>query len=431
MFLETGLIGLGVMLALLILRVPVAIALIGVSIGGIAAMMGSDVAISMLASKPYDFLSKWTLSAVPMFLLMGFVSYHTGLTAGLFNAAKVVFRWLPGGLAISSVFASSGFAAVSGSSVACAAAMGKIAIPEMVRSGYKPSFACGTIAAGGTIGALIPPSILMIIYGTFTQTSITSIFLGGIIIGLVTALAYSLVILLVSFFRPDVVPRHEKGSLDYTVSQAIREIWPVLVLGVIIFGGMFSGVFTATEAGAIGAGGAIVIALILRRLDLARFKTSMLETLSTTSSLLIIGIGASMFTVFLSLSGVSGAVGDLLADWQLSYLQLMLMIVLVYLVLGLFMEPFGAMLITLPIFLPILSDLGISLIWFGVLVVKLLEIGMITPPVGMNIFVIRGVASQYASLVDIFKGVTLFLVADLFIVALMVFAPEFVMILTK
>lgn len=431
MFLETGLIGLGVMLALLILRVPVAIALIGVSIGGIAAMMGSDVAISMLASKPYDFLSKWTLSAVPMFLLMGFVSYHTGLTAGLFNAAKVVFRWLPGGLAISSVFASSGFAAVSGSSVACAAAMGKIAIPEMVRSGYKPSFACGTIAAGGTIGALIPPSILMIIYGTFTQTSITSIFLGGIVIGLVTALAYSLVILLVSFFRPDVVPRHEKGSLDYTVSQAIREIWPVLVLGVIIFGGMFSGVFTATEAGAIGAGGAIVIALILRRLDLATFKTSMLETLSTTSSLLIIGIGASMFTVFLSLSGVSGAVGDLLADWQLSYLQLMLMIVLVYLVLGLFMEPFGAMLITLPIFLPILSDLGISLIWFGVLVVKLLEIGMITPPVGMNIFVIRGVASQYASLMDIFKGVTLFLVADLFIVALMVFAPEFVMILTK
>ncbi len=430
MFLETGLIGLGILLALLVLRVPVAIALIGVSIGGIAAMMGTDVAVSMLASKPYDFLSKWTLSAVPMFLLMGFVSYHTGLTAGLFNAAKVVFRWLPGGLAISSVFASSGFAAVSGSSVACAAAMGKIAIPEMVRSGYKPSFACGTVAAGGTIGALIPPSILMIIYGTFTQTSITNIFLGGIIIGLVTALAYSLVILLVSFFRPDVVPRHEKGSLDYTVGQAVREIWPVLVLGIIIFGGMFSGVFTATEAGAIGAGGAIVISMILRRLDLATFKTAMLETLSTTSSLLIIGIGASMFTVFLSLSGVSGAVGDLLANWDLSYLQLMLMIVGVYLILGLFMEPFGAMLITLPIFLPILADFGVSLIWFGVLVVKLLEIGMITPPVGMNIFVIRGVASQYASLTDIFRGVTPFLVADLFIVALMVFAPEFVMILT-
>jgi len=430
MSLETGLIGLGILLALLILRVPVAIALIGVSLGGIASMMGSDVAVSMLASKPYDFLSKWTLSAVPMFLLMGFVSYHTGLTAGLFNAAKVVFRWLPGGLAISSIFASSGFAAVSGSSVACAAAMGKIAIPEMVRSGYKPSFACGTIAAGGTIGALIPPSILMIIYGTFTQTSITNIFLGGIVIGLVTAVAYSLVIMLVSFFRPDIVPRHENGALDYTVAQAIREIWPVLVLGGIIFGGMFSGVFTATEAGAIGAGGAIIISLMLRRLDLSIFKTALLETLATTSSLLIIGIGASMFTVFLSLSGVSGAVGDLLAAWDLSFLQLMLMIVVVYLVLGLFMEPFGAMLITLPIFLPILDSFQVSLIWFGVLVVKLLEIGMITPPVGMNIFVIRGVAAKYASLVDIFRGVTLFLVADLSIVALMVLAPEFVMILS-
>ncbi|MGF2687547.1 TRAP transporter large permease [Marinobacter sp. DUT-3] len=430
MSLETGLIGLGILLALLILRVPVAIALIGVSLGGIAAMMGSDVAVSMLASKPYDFLSKWTLSAVPMFLLMGFVSYHTGLTAGLFNAAKVVFRWLPGGLAISSIFASSGFAAVSGSSVACAAAMGKIAIPEMVRSGYKPSFACGTIAAGGTIGALIPPSILMIIYGTFTQTSITNIFLGGIVIGLVTAVAYSLVVMLVSFFRPDIVPRHENGALDYTVAQAVREIWPVLVLGGIIFGGMFSGVFTATEAGAIGAGGAIIISLMLRRLDLNIFKTALLETLATTSSLLIIGIGASMFTVFLSLSGVSGAVGDLLAAWDLSFLQLMLMIVAVYLVLGLFMEPFGAMLITLPIFLPILDSFQVSLIWFGVLVVKLLEIGMITPPVGMNIFVIRGVAAKYASLVDIFRGVTLFLVADLFIVALMVLAPEFVMILS-
>ncbi|MDK2779600.1 MAG: TRAP transporter large permease [Pseudomonadota bacterium] len=429
MFLETGLIGLGILLLLLILGVPVAVALIGVSLGGIAAMMGTDVAVSMLASKPYDFLSKWTLSAVPMFLLMGFISYHTGLTAGLFNAAKVVFRWMPGGLAISSVVASSGFAAVSGSSVACAAAMGKIAIPEMVRSGYKPSFACGTIAAGGTIGALIPPSILMIIYGTFTQTFITNIFLGGIVIGILTAVAYSVVIMLVSFFRPDIVPRHEEGSLDYTVAEAMREVWPVLLLGLIIFGGMFSGFFTATEAGAIGAGGAIIIALLLRRLNLSVFKTSLLETLSTTSSLLIIGIGASMFTVFLSLSGVSGAVGDLLAEWQLGYLQLMLMIVVVYLILGLFMEPFGAMLITLPIFLPVLGDFQVSLIWFGVLVVKLLEIGMITPPVGMNIFVIRGVAAQYASLVDIFRGVTPFLIADLLIVVLMVFAPEFVLML--
>lgn len=430
MSVEIGLMGLGAMLLLLALRVPVGLTLIGVSIAGIAAMMGWDTAIGMLSSKPYDFVAKWTLSAVPMFLLMGFVTYHTGLTEGLFNAAKVVFRWLPGGLAISSVFASSGFAAVSGSSIACAAAMGRIAIPEMVRGGYKPSFACGTIAAGGTIGALIPPSILMIVYGTFAQTSITQVFLGGLVIGLLTALGYSLIILMLSWLRPDIVPREAEGARDYTVAQAIREIWPVLVLGVMIFGGMFSGFFTATEAGAVGAAGAIIISALLGRLPLATLKTALLETLSTTSALLIIGIGASMFTVFLSLSGLSGYISDLVTGWSPSYLQLMLVMVAIYLVLGLFMEPFGAMLITLPIFLPVLQEYSLSLIWFGVLLVKLLEIGMITPPVGMNIFVIRGVASQYASLVDIFKGVAVFLIADLLIVALIIAFPELVLVLT-
>jgi tripartite ATP-independent transporter DctM subunit len=269
----------------------------------------------------------------------------------------------------------------------------------------------------------------MIIYGTFTQTSITEVFLGGIVIGLVTAIAYSIVVLLVSAVRPDIVPRHEKGAFDYSISQAVREIWPVLVLGVLIFGGLFSGVFTATEAGAMGAAGAIVIAWVLGRLDLQTFKTALLETLSTTATLLIIGVGATMFTVFLSLSGVASAIGGLLDNWSLGYLEMILIIIAVYLVLGLFMEPFGAMLITLPIFLPVLDSFDVSLVWFGVLVVKLLEIGMITPPVGMNIFVIRGVASSYCSLMDVFKGVTWFLVADLFILALMVFAPEFVMIL--
>jgi tripartite ATP-independent transporter DctM subunit len=430
MQIEIGFYSIVCLLILLAFRIPVAIALIGVSIGGISAILNFDVALSMLTSKPYEFLSKWTLSAVPMFLMMGFVCYHSGLTAGLFSFAKICFRWLPGGLAISSIFASSGFAAVSGSSVACAAAMGKIAIPEMVRSGYKPSFACGTIAAGGTIGALIPPSILMIVYGTFTQTSISNIFLGGVVIGLLTALAYSLIVLLVSLLRPDIVPRHEEGSFDYKITQALQDVWPVLVLGLIVFGGMFSGFFTATEAGAVGAGGSILIAFILRRLSFKTFKNSIVETLCTTSSLLIIGVGASMFTVLLSLSGVSVYFSNLLATWDLSYFELMLIIILIYLVLGLFMEPFGAMLITLPVFLPVLIDFDISLVWFGVLVVKLLEIGMITPPVGMNIFVIRGVAAEYATLVDIFRGVKFFLLADLLIVALMIIAPSYVMLLT-
>lgn len=428
MAVEIGFYGLAILLGLLALRVPVALALIAVSLGGVTLMFGWDTSISLLAAKPYEFLSKWTLSAVPMFLLMGFVCYHTGLTGGLFNAAKVVFRWLPGGLAIASVFASSGFAAVCGSSVACAAAMGRIAIPEMVRSGYKPSFACGTIAAGGTIGALIPPSILMIVYGVFAQVSITDVFLGGIGIGIVTALSYTMIILLVSWLRPDIVPREATDVQEgYSVGQALYDIWPVLALGFLVFGGLFGGFFTATEAGAVGATGAILISLGQRRLDMEKAKLAVLETLSTTAALLIIGIGASMFTVFLSLSGVAGYISLAVTGWGPSYLELMLIVVVIYLLLGLFMEPFGAMLITLPVLLPVFELYDVSLIWFGVLLVKLLEIGMITPPVGMNIFVIRGVAGQYASLVDIFKGVTLFLVADLIVVALIIFYPSIVM----
>jgi tripartite ATP-independent transporter DctM subunit len=206
MSIEIGFYAVGILGLLLVLRVPVALALILVSFGGIWAMIGLRPALGILENTPYSFVASWTMSAVPMFLLMGFVAYHTGLTAGLFDAAKVFLARLPGGLAISSIFACSGFAALSGSSIATAAAMGRIAIPEMIRAGYNPSIATGSIAAGGTIGALIPPSILMIIYGIIAETSVTQVFMGGISIGIATAIAYSLVVLIISLTRPDIIP---------------------------------------------------------------------------------------------------------------------------------------------------------------------------------------------------------------------------------
>lgn len=424
-----GIYGLVALIVLLALRVPVAITLIAVSLVGMASLFDISMAISMLSSVPYDFLARWTLSAIPMFLLMGFISYYTGLTAGLFKAAKVFFKWLPGGLAISGVLGSTGFAAVSGSSVACAASMGRIAIPEMIKSGYKPGFACGSIAAGGTIGALIPPSILMIVYGVFAQVSITKLFLGGLVVGLLTALGYIITIILVSFIRPDIAPKTSPDIANIGLLEALTEVFPTLVLGIIIFGGMFSGLFTATEAGAVGVLGALIISIILKRLTFKIIKDALTDTLSTTSSLLIIGVGASMFTMFLSLSGISSGFLNFVSNWEPSYLQLMLMMVAVYLLLGLFMEPFGAMLITLPIFLPILQGMEISLIWFGVFLVKMLEIGMVTPPVGMNIFVIKGVVPKYISLTDIFKGVLIFLLSDLVIVALIILFPSLVLFL--
>ena len=429
MNITVGFVGVAVLFVLLALRVPVAIGLIGVSFGGVAWMLGLTPAIGIVANTPFSFIANWTLSAVPMFLLMGFISYHAGLTAGLFEAAKAVLRRVPGALAISSIFACSGFAAVCGSSLATAAAMGRIAIPEMVRSGYSPSFATGSIAAGGTIGALIPPSILMIVYGVFAETSITRVFVGGITIGIITALAYSAVVLLTCWLRPDIAPPRPLDAEGLDTRKAILNIWPVLVLMGMVFGGLFSGIFTATEAGAVGALGALGIGVITRRLSWSIFRVSMNETLQTAASLFIIGIGAAMFTRFLGLTGLSGFLSNFVAGADLPYWQLMAIVVLIYLALGMFMEPFGAMMVTLPVLLPIFRQQGIDLVWFGVLLVKLLEIGMITPPVGMNVFVIKNVASQYATVAQIFKGVIPFLGADLVVVALVIAFPAIILYL--
>jgi tripartite ATP-independent transporter DctM subunit len=420
--------GVAILMLLLVGRVPVALALIAVSFGGITFLVGLQPAFGIVMNTPYSFVASWTMSAVPMFLLMGFVAFHSGLTTGLFEAAKVVLRRIPGGLAISSVFACSGFAAVSGSSLACAAAMGRIAIPEMVAAGYRPSIAAGSIAAGGTIGALIPPSILMIIYGIIAETSVIQVFVGGIGIGILTAVSYVTVILVISWLRPDLIPRHilEEGESSI---RALIDIWPILVLIALVFGGLFSGFFSATEAGAVGALGAVILAFVTGGLSWKAVQQSLLETVLTTSSLFIIAVGASMFTRFLGISGVSGFLNSAVAGADLGYVQLMLIVVLVYLVLGTFMEPFGAMLVTLPVFLPILRAEGISLVWFGVLVVKLLEIGMISPPVGLNVFVIRNVAARYATVVQIFRGVVPFFVADIAVVALVIAFPQLVLFL--
>ena len=418
--------GIGILFLLLLLRVPVALALVAVSFGGIVALLGITPALGILSGTPYDFVASWTLSAVPMFLLMGFVAYHSGLTGGLFAAAKVVLSRVPGGLAVSSIFACSGFAAVSGSSLACAAAMGRIAIPEMVEAGYRPSIAAGCIAAGGTIGALIPPSILMIIYGVFAETSITQVFLGGISVGLLTAVSYALVVMAICIFRPNVIPRTSPADRG-DAGRALLDVAPVLALVALVLGGLFAGFFTATEAGAVGAAGAIAIAALSGRLT----RGVLTETLMATAALFIIGVGAAMFTRFLGLSGLSGFISQAVEAADLSFWQLMVLIVVIYLLLGTFMEPFGALFITLPVLLPVVEAQGASLVWFGVLVVKLLEVGMITPPVGMNVFIIRSVASKYVSLTQIFAGVVPFILADIVVVTLIITIPGIVLFLPQ
>jgi tripartite ATP-independent transporter DctM subunit len=377
----------------------------------------------MLQVVPHTFIANWTLSSVPMFLLMGFVCYHAGLTRGLFDTARLWLSRLPGGLAIASVFGCSGFAAVTGSSVACAAAMGKVAVPEMVRNRYDLSLATGTLAAAGTIGALIPPSILMIIFGVVAQVSISDLFLGGIGAGLATALTYIIVILIRVKLNPELAP---PVTERYTLAQkmaSLKETVPLLALVIGVLGGMFAGLFTATQAGAVGALLSFVVAAFNRTLTREAVTRSITETLTTCGSLFIVIIGASMLTRFLTLTGLGEAISGVVTDLNTGPIMLIVGMTLVYLLLGMFLEPIGAMLITLPIFLPLVAITDMSLIWFGVYVVKLLEIGMVTPPVGMNVFVISSTVGKTAPTDLVFRGVLWFFVADIILLVFLVAFP--------
>lgn len=406
-------------LLLIMFRVPIAVSLLTVSGLGILAIVGYDSAISMVSTIPYGFASSWTLSSVPMFLFMGYLAFHTGMTKGLFNAARAWLGWLPGGLAISSIGGASGFAAVTGSSVACSAAIGRIAIPEMREMNYDIRTATGAVAAGGTIGALIPPSILLIIYGIQAEESINDLFVGGLALGLLSMVFYFMVIWITYLRAPERLPSMAKTTMAEKWSASLQ-IWPVLVLVLAVFGGLFCGIFTATEAGAIGAFFTLVISLSQGLLSKKAFRDSCLDTLLSSGALFMIAIGASLFTRLIALTGVSFEVADWIDGHGFGILTILIVITLIYLALGMFLEPIGAMLLTLPLFLPIITEHGIDTVWFGLLVAKLLEIGMITQPVGLNVFVIHAVAKEYASLEKIFAGVIPFILADLVLVSLMI-----------
>ncbi|WCN11391.1 TRAP transporter large permease subunit [Marinomonas mediterranea] len=406
-------------LLLIMMRVPIAVSLLTVSGLGIAAIVGVESAISMVSTIPYGFASSWTLSSVPMFLFMGYLAFHTGMTKGLFAAARAWLGWLPSGLAISSIGGASGFAAVTGSSVACSAAIGRIAIPEMHAMKYDIRVATGSVAAGGTIGALIPPSILLIIYGIQAEESINDLFIGGLALGLISMFMYFIVVWLIYLRSPSRLPRGANTTTSEKWSASLQ-IWPVLVLVSAVFGGLFGGIFTATEAGAIGAFFTLIIAFFQGSLSKSVFRNSCLDTLLSSGSLFMIAIGASLFTRLIALTGVSFEIADWIDNHGFSTLIILMVIIVVYLALGMFLEPIGAMLLTLPLFLPIIAEHGIDTVWFGLFVAKLLEIGMITPPVGLNVFVIHSVAKDYASLEEIFSGVIPFIIADLILIMLMV-----------
>jgi len=422
-----GVLGICVLIALIFLRVPIGVALSVVSIAGIYEIVGPRAAVGLVSEIPYDFTAHWTLSSVPMFLLMGYFCFHAGLTEGLFRLARLWLSWLPGGLSIASIQGSALFAAVTGSSLACTAAMGRIAVPEMLDRGYDKGLATGTIAAAGTIGSMIPPSILLIIYGIFVEQPIGELFLAAFVPGVLTALMYSAMVGVRARLRPEIAPPvEEKVTLSERL-WAVRDTWPVMLLIVGVFGGLFSGAFTPTEAGAVGAALSFLIALGRGALTWQVFRSAVGETLRSTAAIFVIAIGAQLLTRFFALSGVTFLLSDFISGSGYSQLEVILLISVALVGLGMLLDPIGIMLLTIPILLPVLESQQINLIWFGILMAKFLEIGFITPPVGLNVFVVKGIVGDRVATHQIFRGIAWFVVMDVITIALLIGFPEIVL----
>jgi len=421
--LALGFSGFAAIIVLIGLRVPVGLALAAVAIGGLTLIAGLDVALSLLRILPFDFISNWDLSAIPMFLLMGAVAHRAGMTANLFEAARLWFGGLPGGLAVATNFACAGFAAASGSSLATAMAIGRITIPEMLRHGYHPGLATGVVACAGTLGILIPPSIIMVIFGIFAEISVAKLFIAGVIPGLLTAAIYAGQIVLRCKLNPGLAPMLDERPTWRQKWRSLSGVWPlpVLVLGVI--GGIYSGIATPTEAGALGAFLAVVIALVQRKLTLAAFREAARESVFSTASIFFVAIGAVLLTRFMALSGVPVFLADAVRDLALDPLWFVISLAAIYLVLGCFLDPLGMMLLTLPVFLPMMIAIKLDLFWFGVLLVKFIEIGLITPPVGLNVYGIKVLVPDIP-LGVLFKGAAWFLLSEAVIVTLLIAFPQ-------
>lgn len=416
-----GLTAMAAAIVLAFLRVPLAFALLTVSIIGIGVAVNWNVAFMLLPMTISEAVLSYELAVVPMFILMGNVISKTGIAQDLFRAAYAFFGHVRGGLALSTMTACSGFSAVCGSSYATAATMAKVAYPSMKRYGYSDELAAGTIAAGGTLGILIPPSIIMVIYGILTQTNIRDLFIAGVIPGLIGVVIYLVVIRLIAARNPASAPAGECSSWRERW-RALAGVWPFMLLFALIIGGLYARLFTPTEAAGMGAGLAMIVATLQRRLNLRLLKQIIVDTAYTSISLYAVLFGALMLSRLLTLSGLSTEVLQLVTGFGLEGMMLILAILLVFLVLGCVMDSMAIILIFAPLFAPIVVAQGFDLVWFGILIIVATEIALITPPIGMNVYVLKAVLPSIP-MQRIFRGLMPFVAADFVRLALLLAFP--------
>jgi C4-dicarboxylate transporter DctM subunit len=423
-----ALLGFAAILALMVLRVPIAFAMGAAGFVGIGLVRSWPAAVSSTATEFLD-IAAYTLSVVPLFVLMGNFVTRAGMSRELYRVAYAFIGHRRGGLSMSTIAACAGFGAICGSSIATAATMARVAMPEMRRFGYRDSFAAGSIAAGGTLGILIPPSIIMVIYGIMTSTSIGALFAAGFIPGLLALILYLATAGIVTARNPELGPPGERTSWRGRM-LALRDVWTVIVLFVLVIGGMYGGLFTPTEGAGVGAFGGFVFALARKTLTWKVLHHILLETAVTTAMLFTILIGASIFSSFVNFTTMPGDLQTFVKLFDVEPILVIIVICVIYVVLGTAMEELSMMLLTVPIFFPLIQDLGFDPVWFGILIVCVIEIGMISPPVGMNVFVLSSVLPDVPTS-QIWRGVTPFIYADILRLAILIAFPSITLFLPQ
>jgi len=423
------LLGFAVLFALLFAGVPIGFSMGLVGVAGFGLIVGWQPALAMVGQVATDAALNHAFSVIPLFILMGNFISHSRIAEELYDAAYAFFGHRRGGLAMATIVGSGGFAAVSGSSIACASTMVNIAVPPMKKYGYNAGFAAGSVAAGGTLGILIPPSIGMVIYALITQIPLGKLLIAGIIPGILTIVIYVFAISVAIRIKPELGPPGEKLSWATRINS-LKYVWPVAVIFFVVLGGIYFGVFTPTEAAGIGAFGAFFISIMRRAFTLAQFFHIVLKTIQTSAMLFIILVGALLFANFVTVAGLPNMLESWIIQLHIAPTMVLLLILFIYLLLGCVMESTGLVLLTVPIFFPVIVSLGIDPIWFGIFVLVVVEVGLITPPIGMNVFVVKSMLPN-VPVTSIYKGIVPFLGGDVVRITLFILFPEIVLFLPK
>lgn len=424
-----GIIATVIFIILLSLRVPIAVAMGLVGLAGFAVLTSSNAAYRMMVSEIYSTFSSYSLSVIPMYVWMGFLAYYSGIGASLYDLAYKLMGHLPGGLAIATQGTCALFGAICGSNTATAAAIGAIALPEMRKYKYNDSLSTASVAAGGALGVLIPPSVIFIVYGIATEQSIGQLFLAGILPGLLLMALYMGTIYFLTTRNPELGPAGEKSSWRERIAALRGGLLEVLIIFAISLSGLFAGWFTPTEAGAVGAAGVLVIALLEKRMSWENFFKSLADTTRTSAMIMLLVAGAVIFSRFIAVSRLPFELASWAGSLILPPFWVLLIVMIIYFILGCFIDALALILLTIPIFYPVVVEvLGYDPIWFGVISVLVVAMGVITPPVGMNVYIIKGVAKDIP-LETIFKGIWPFVVALTICILLLVIFPGIVTIL--